>query len=101
MMPQMRKLALVLVVTACTTHPSQPPIQPAPTPAPTAPAVYGFTVEEEARVLRMEDRREYDAAFVEAWTHKPNVLHRERMALALGRIGPALTGAERQAALAQ
>jgi cyclophilin family peptidyl-prolyl cis-trans isomerase/HEAT repeat protein len=63
--------------------------------------VYGFTVEEEARVLRMEDRREYDAAFVEAWAHNPNVLHRQRMALALGRVGPALTGAERQAALAQ
>jgi len=50
--------------------------------------VYGFTVEEEAHVLRMEDRREYDAPFVEAWVKNANVLHRARIALALGRIGP-------------
>src|SRR5438132_999757 len=96
-MPQMRKLALVLVVTACTVAPSKPP--PAPTPAPAAPAVYGFTVDEEARVLRMEDRREYDAAFAEAWVHNANPLHRARMALALGRVGPAAF--ERQAIVAQ
>jgi cyclophilin family peptidyl-prolyl cis-trans isomerase/HEAT repeat protein len=52
------------------------------------PEVYGFTVEEEARVLRMEDRRELDAVFADAWVHNANPLHRERMALALGRVGP-------------
>ena len=63
------------------------------------PQVYGFTVEEEARLLRMEDRREYDAAFVDGWVHNANALHRERMALALGRVGPAAF--ERQAIVAQ
>jgi cyclophilin family peptidyl-prolyl cis-trans isomerase/HEAT repeat protein len=83
-MPQMRKLALVLVITACTVSPSQPPA-----PAPTAtPEVYGLTLEEEVRVLRMEDRREYDATFADAWIHNGNSLHRARMALALGRVGP-------------
>jgi len=36
----------------------------------------------------MEDRREYDAALVDWGIHHPNALHRARMALALGRIGP-------------
>jgi cyclophilin family peptidyl-prolyl cis-trans isomerase/HEAT repeat protein len=40
------------------------------------------------RVLRLEDRREYDAALADAWIHSSNALHRDRMALALGRIGP-------------
>src|SRR5947209_8080743 len=87
MMPQMRRLAPLLVVIACATPP-RPPAAPAPTTVPATPAVYGFTVEEEAHVLRMEDRREYDAAFAEAWLRNPNALHRARMALALGRIGP-------------
>ena len=39
-------------------------------------------------MLALEDRREYDAALVEAWIHHPNPLHRTRIALALGRIGP-------------
>jgi cyclophilin family peptidyl-prolyl cis-trans isomerase/HEAT repeat protein len=47
-----------------------------------------LTVEEEGRVLAMEDRREYDAAFAGAWVKHENVLHRLRMAQALGRIGP-------------
>src|SRR5437764_12643477 len=91
-MPQMRKLALVLVVTACTVGPSQPPPTP-PAPAPAqaeagARTVYGFTVDEEAHVLRLEDRREYEAPFVGAWVKNANALHRARIALALGRIGP-------------
>ena len=49
---------------------------------------YGLTVEEEAHVLALEDRREYDPAFVDKWVHHPNPLHRIRIALALGRIGP-------------
>jgi cyclophilin family peptidyl-prolyl cis-trans isomerase len=101
MMPQMRKLALVLVVTACAVPPSPPPA-PAPAPAQAeAPAhtVHGFTVEEEAHVLRMEDRREYDAPLVEAWVRNANPLHRARIALALGRIGP--HAGERAAILGQ
>jgi cyclophilin family peptidyl-prolyl cis-trans isomerase/HEAT repeat protein len=62
------------------------PPQPAPAAAPAQP--YGFTIEEEARVLALEDRREYDAALVDQWIHHPNPLHRARIALALGRIGP-------------
>src|SRR5207237_2599587 len=59
---------------------------PAPAPQPQAP--YGFTVDEEARILRLEDRREYDPTLVQQWVHHPNSLHRARIALALGRIGP-------------
>lgn len=47
-----------------------------------------MTVAEEARVLALEDRREYDPQLVAEWVKHPNVLHRVRIALALGRIGP-------------
>jgi cyclophilin family peptidyl-prolyl cis-trans isomerase/HEAT repeat protein/thiol-disulfide isomerase/thioredoxin len=83
----MRKLLVlpILLFVACSTAPPPAPPQPA---APAAPVGdQGFTVEEEARVLAMEDRREYDPALVAAWTKHPNVLHRVRMALALGHIG--------------
>ena len=77
--------ALVAYALACT--PAPPP--PAPAPAKeTTPVVYGFTVDEEAHLLRMEDRRDYDAMFVDAWVRNPNPLHRQRIALALGRVGP-------------
>src|SRR5438034_1034637 len=97
MIPAMRITpVLLLLALACRTAPPPPP---PPTAAPAVPKVYGFTVEEEARVLRMEDRREYDAAFAEAWAHNANPLHRARMALALGRVGP--HAFERQAIVAQ
>src|SRR5581483_12007169 len=79
----MRRLLAVIVVTGCTVAPTPPAPQP---PAP--PMQYGLTVEEEAHVLALEDRREYDPAFVDKWVHHPNPLHRIRIALALGRIGP-------------
>jgi cyclophilin family peptidyl-prolyl cis-trans isomerase/HEAT repeat protein len=47
-----------------------------------------MTVEEEAKVLRLEDRREIDRALMREWSAHPNALHRARIALALGRIGP-------------
>jgi len=81
-----RTLPLVLLALASCTLPPPPPA-PAPAPPP-QPAVYGFTVEEEAGVMTIEDRRQYDAAYVGWWIHHPNALHRARMALALGRIGP-------------
>ena len=95
----MRKLAaLALLFSACTMTnqtPSAPPpavapvLSTAPAPAPSANAApFGLTIEEESRVLAMEDRREYDAAMVEAWSTHPNVLHRQRIALAMARIGP-------------
>lgn len=87
-MRNLAALSLLAVAVACTTAaPPSPPPAPAPAPSP-APEVHGFTLEEEVRVLRLEDRREYDAAMADAWIHSSNSLHRERMALALGRIGP-------------
>ena len=80
----MRRLLAVIAITGCTTAPSPPPTTPAAQPQ----TPYGFTVEEEARVLQLEDRREYDQAFVDRWVHHSNSLHRARIALALGRIGP-------------
>ena len=80
----MRRVLAVMLLSGCAAGPAR---VPAPTPA-TTEAPYGFTVEEEARVVRLEDRREYDAAFVQQWVHHPNSLHRARIALALGRIGP-------------
>ncbi|MDQ6799836.1 MAG: HEAT repeat domain-containing protein [Acidobacteriota bacterium] len=78
----MRRLLAVIAITGCTAAPPPPPAtQPQQAP-------YGFTIEEEARVLRLEDRREYDPALIEQWVHHPNSLHRARIALALGRIGP-------------
>ncbi len=77
--------APILLALACTTV--APPAQP-PAPAAAAPRVYGFTIEEEVRILQVEDRREYDPALTDWGIHHPNALHRARMALALGRIGP-------------
>ncbi|HUJ13845.1 MAG TPA: HEAT repeat domain-containing protein [Thermoanaerobaculia bacterium] len=80
----MRRLLAVLLVAGCTTAATPPP-----PPAPAAPPQpYGFTTAEEAQILRFEDRREYDPAVFERWVHHPNSLHRARIALALGRIGP-------------
>src|SRR5438105_3199280 len=80
----MRRVIAVMLFSGCAAGPAR---VPAPTPA-VPPAPYGFTIEEEARVLALEDRREYDPAIVEQWGHHPNSLHRARIALALGRIGP-------------
>ena len=74
-----------ILISGCTAGTTLPP-KPPPSAEPQTP--YGFTVEEEARILRLEDRREYDAALVQQWVHHPNSLHRARIALALGRIGP-------------
>jgi cyclophilin family peptidyl-prolyl cis-trans isomerase/HEAT repeat protein len=85
-----RLLAVALLLTACTTSTTPP------TPTTTAPAAqaaaadpYGLTLDEEATILRLEDRREYDKGVAAAWVHHANPLHRARIALALGRIGAA------------
>jgi cyclophilin family peptidyl-prolyl cis-trans isomerase/HEAT repeat protein len=71
-------------------QPSPTPVLPAsPSTAAATPAIHGFTPEEEATILRLEDRRELDPAITAAWLSNPNALHRSRMALALARIGPA------------
>jgi cyclophilin family peptidyl-prolyl cis-trans isomerase/HEAT repeat protein len=80
-------LSLLLFAVACTTVAPAPP-PPPPAPVPTEPRVYGFTAEEEVRILQAEDRREYDPSLADWGIHHPNPLHRARMALALGRIGP-------------
>jgi cyclophilin family peptidyl-prolyl cis-trans isomerase/HEAT repeat protein len=79
-------IALLLGVSAvvgCTT--SAPP---ASVEATSQPSQYGLTVAEEARILALEDRREYSPELVATWVKHPNPLHRLRIALALGRIGP-------------
>jgi cyclophilin family peptidyl-prolyl cis-trans isomerase/HEAT repeat protein len=95
----MRKLAVpamllfVAVAGACTTAnppaaaPAAQPATPASAAA-TTPEPHGMTVEEEAQVLALEDRREFDATIIDAWVQHPNVLHRLRIAQAIGRIGP-------------
>ncbi|MGZ8710207.1 MAG: HEAT repeat domain-containing protein, partial [Thermoanaerobaculia bacterium] len=84
----MRKLLPLILFVACATQQAPPPATPA---APAEP--HGLTIEEEASILALEDRREHDAAVIDAWIAHPNSLHRMRIALALGRIGAvALTG---------
>jgi cyclophilin family peptidyl-prolyl cis-trans isomerase len=86
-MTAMRRLVALLLLAGCTAAPT--PI-PGPPPAPVRPSPpYGLSIDEEARQLRLEDRREYDAALVDAWLHHENPLHRQRAALMLARIGPA------------
>jgi hypothetical protein len=75
--------ALLVFAVACATVAPTPP--PPPAPAPATPKVYGFTIEEEVRILQAEDRREYDPALVDWGIHHPNALHRARMALEIGR----------------
>jgi cyclophilin family peptidyl-prolyl cis-trans isomerase/HEAT repeat protein len=81
-MRKLLPLALLLGV-ACTTA-APPPASEGPAQA----AAYGMTVAEEASILALEDRREYDPTLVATWVQHPNALHRRRIALALGRIGP-------------
>ncbi len=76
--------AALLLTLACTTATS-PPLLPPQTPS---PQPQGMTIEEEARILGLEDRREYDPAFTASWIQHADAQHRIRIALALGRIGP-------------
>ena len=93
----MRKLlAAVVLAAACSVAPT--PTIPGPPEPPKGP--YGLTVDEEARVLMLEDRREYDAPLAEAWLHHENPTHRARAALMLARVGPANEHAPIVAALA-
>src|ERR1051326_8235907 len=75
-------LALLLAIACRTAAPPPPP------PATPAAAPQAMTNEEEARVLALEDRREYDSALVASFVQNPDPQHRVRIALALGRIGP-------------
>lgn len=82
----MRRSTLLLplaVTLACTTV--APPVPPS---AAVPPAVHGLTIAEEASILEMEDRRAYAPEAVSVFVNHANELHRQRIALALGRIGP-------------
>ena len=78
----MRKLLPLILFVACATQQAPPPAAPAPPAEP-----HGLTIEEEASILSLEDRREHDAAVIGTWVAHPNAQHRLRVALALGRIG--------------
>jgi len=109
----MKRCALVLSLAfagcAILTNPRPP--APPPSAAMKSAEPHGFTIEEEARVLALEDQRLFDPAVVNEWLANPNALHRVRMALALGRIGPStfvdanhngeLDAGERQAGVEQ
>ncbi len=86
----MRKTILtpLLILAGCSLIAPPPPPPPALAPVPAAPVAYGFKLEEEVKILQIEDRRQYYAPLVDWGIHHPNALHRARMALALGRIGP-------------
>lgn len=82
----MRKLAaLALLCSSCTLVSPPAQKQPAPATAPASP--HGLTIEEDAQILEMEDRRNYDPAVAAQWTTNTNAPHRARIAMALGRIG--------------
>jgi cyclophilin family peptidyl-prolyl cis-trans isomerase/HEAT repeat protein len=82
-------LASLLILAGCSIiAPPPPPPPPVPAATPAPPRAYGFKIEEEVKILQIEDRRQYYAPLAEWGIHHPNALHRARMALALGRIGP-------------
>jgi len=93
----MRKLAafLMFLAVSCTTTSPQSPSTARGNDGP-----YGLTIAEEARILAIEDRREYDGELIAAWVKHPNALHRLRIALALARIGPHHPGGQAASDLA-
>jgi cyclophilin family peptidyl-prolyl cis-trans isomerase/HEAT repeat protein len=83
----MRRFLPLLLLAACTAAPV--PTIPGPPPEPEhAKVPYGLSLDEEARALMLEDRREIDSAMIDAWLRHENPLHRQRAALMLARIGP-------------
>jgi cyclophilin family peptidyl-prolyl cis-trans isomerase/HEAT repeat protein len=86
---KLRALLLApLALSGCAIFTNPAPPAPAPPPSPKAQGPFGFRIDEEARVLATEDQRFYDPDLSREWLTNPNPLHRIRMALALGRIGP-------------
>jgi cyclophilin family peptidyl-prolyl cis-trans isomerase/HEAT repeat protein len=79
---------VILSAAACVSSPPPRAVQPVSPPLIAHAEDYGLTVEAEAQILSVEDRRQYYGPFVEWWVAHPNALHRQRIALALARIGP-------------
>jgi cyclophilin family peptidyl-prolyl cis-trans isomerase/HEAT repeat protein len=77
---------LAFLVFACVQSPAP---HPTPVSGPVMVTAYPVTPQEEALVLRLEDRREFDPELVQAWASHDNAPHRRRIAMALGRIGQA------------
>lgn len=104
----MRRLLtpLLLLVSAHAAVAAAAPATPSQQPVP-----HGISVQEEAKILALEDRRAWDPALVSAWAAHANPLHRQRIALAIARIGPhaivdenhnrTLDSSERRAGLAE
>ena len=82
-------VAITLVSCGTRTAVVSPASAARPKPKPPAAISHGVTPEEEATVLRLEDRREFDEKLVDSWISSPDEHHRARIALALARIGEA------------
>lgn len=65
-------------------HPAEAPVEVSATTGPTA----GISPVDEARLLFLEDRREFDANAAREWLSSPNPLRRTRMARFLAHVGP-------------
>lgn len=74
---------LTLGAAGCATAPA-----PAP-PVAREPVVLPLSISEEATILHMEDSRTWNPELSAQWMSHANAAHRERMAIALGRIGGA------------
>jgi len=83
----MRRLVAITLLSGCSVFAPPPAAVTPPTTPPPTTERFGLSVDEEAQILRLEDRREFDAEIVSDWLHRTNPTHRSRMALALGRIG--------------
>ncbi len=76
---------LLAFIAGCATAPPATTVEP-----PTEPATdRALTLQEEATILKLEDRRELDRNLNQGWSHHPSATHRARLAMALGRIGEA------------
>lgn len=82
-------IALTFLIGGCAAAPAPEPVSAGPIEDDRAPEVLPLTVGEEADILQIEDSRMWDRDFSSAWMSHPNAAHRERMAIALGRIGSA------------
>ena len=82
------ELISVLLVLACGHPPPPPPPAPAqPPPPPPGPTWSSADIDTIGEILRLEDRREYDAVRFTGWLQAPADEVRRRAALAVGRIG--------------